>query len=153
MQEHNAQDEGNECEEIVEGEDLGNFLSVGDNFGVPAMDGNNKRVGFYALKCTKASMWFTKASSVHEDVNFNAVTSLYNALTIRSRTLDMYLLETLNRPILMHILWCMDILQCSPNEAGAKGGEVTYNITKDIVSTICPQLDHRAKDEVSRSLL
>jgi hypothetical protein len=46
---------------VLEGQDLGNLLQIGDNFAILAKEGNEEGIGFYVLQCQKAKYMVQEA--------------------------------------------------------------------------------------------
>jgi hypothetical protein len=52
MTDHEVPDD-EDWEEVVEGEGFGDLIRPGDNFAIPAVEGNIEGVEFYVLQCTR----------------------------------------------------------------------------------------------------
>ena len=145
MMHHNVVDE--DWEEIVEGEGFGDLIRPGDNFAVPAMEGNAEGVEFYILQCTRAKYEVEQGFKCAWGPEFESGDLIIRG-TYYQRWNNGYVFLNNSQPahidahLVVHGKFAM-----IPKPGRCKGGEVTYNISDDTFDTITTSLHRFREDE------
>lgn len=134
-------------EESVEGEGFGDLIRPGDNFAVPAMEGNGEGVEFYVLQCTKAKhevivgfkcAWGPEFEAGDFVIRGNYYQKWNNGYVFLSNSQPAYI----DAHLVVHGKFAM-----VPKLGRRKGGEVTYNMSEDSLATIRAGLEKCRVDD------
>lgn len=145
MTDHDIQDD-EDWEQAVEGEGFGDLIRPGDNFAVPAAEGNTEGVEFYILQCTRGKYevrdGFKCAWGPEFEVGDFVIRGTYyqkwnNGYVFLGNSQPAHI----DAHLAVHGKFAM-----IPKPGRRKGGEVTYNISDDTLATIRAGL-HRFREE------
>jgi hypothetical protein len=136
-----------EFEEVFDQDGMADFLRPGDNFAVPAMEGNSEGVEFYILQCSKSKHEVEAAFTCSWGPSYGQGDLVVRG-TYYQKMFNGYLFLGSSTPAYIHAHL---IVHCKfgmiPRVGRRKGGEVTYSLSQDSLDTIMVGLDRIREDD------
>lgn len=144
---HHDGEEGEDWEDVIEGEGFGDLIRTGDNFAVPAIEGNDEGVDFYVLQCTKAKYEVQKKFTCAWGPEFDVGDLIVEAIYYQKWN-DGYVflsnsqMAHIDAHLVVHGKFAM-----LPKPGRRKGGEVTYDMSEDTQATVRAGLERFRQDD------
>lgn len=145
-EEHNVPDD-EDWEEAVEGEGFGDLIRPGDNFVVPALEGNTEGVEFYILQCTRAKYQVEHGFKCTWGPEFEAGDLIIRGTYYQKWNNGYVFLSNSQQAHIDAHLVVHGKFAMIPKPGRRKGGEVTYDISDDNLATIRAGLDRFRQQE------